>query len=100
MLSPEIRYYDTMRWSEDPLESLDENNSHVSYLSHLAWIICGYREINGNHKHDELLTSLCETMNRKISKSNSMNLPTYLLANIALVGESIMLAMRTHFKHR
>lgn len=24
----------------------------------------------------------------------------YLLANIALVGESIMLAMRTHFKHR
>lgn len=58
VLSPEIRYYDTMRWGEDPLESLDGNNSHVSYLSHLAWMICGYREISGNHKHDELLTSL------------------------------------------
>lgn len=77
VLSPEIRYYDTMRWGEDPLESLDGNNSHVSYLSHLAWMICGYREISGNHKHDELLTSLCETMNRRILKSNSMNLPTY-----------------------
>lgn len=77
VLSPEIRYYDTMRWGEDPLESLDENNSHVSYLSHLAWMICGYREISGNHKYDELLTSLCETMNRRILKSSSMNLPTY-----------------------
>ena len=77
VLSPEIRYYDTMRWGEDPLESLDENNSHVSYLSHLAWMICGYRKISGNHKYDELLTNLCEAMNRRILKSSSMNLPTY-----------------------
>lgn len=77
VLSPEIRYYDTMRWGEDPLESLDENNSHVSYLSHLAWMICGYREISGSHKYDELLTNLCETMNRRILNSKSMNLPTY-----------------------
>ncbi len=77
VLSPEIRYYDTMRWGEDPLESLDENNSHVSYLSHLAWMICGYREISSNHKYDELLTKLCETMNHRILRSKSMNLPTY-----------------------
>ena len=77
VMSPEIRYYDKMRWGEDPLESLDENNSHVSYLSHLAWMICGYRKISGNHKYDELLTNLCEAMNRRILKSSSMNLPTY-----------------------
>ena len=77
VLSPEIRYYDKMRWGENPLESLDEDNSHVSYLSHLAWMICGYREIGGNHKYDELLADLCETMNRRILKSNSLNLPTY-----------------------
>ena len=75
--SPELRHYDTMRWGEDPLESLDEDNSHISYLSHLAWMICGYREISGNHKYDELLTDLCETMNRRILSSKSMNLPTY-----------------------
>ena len=76
-MSPEIRYYDTMRWGEDPLNSLSENDSHVSYLSHLAWIICGYREISGNHKYDKLLTNLCETMNRRILNSSSMNLATY-----------------------
>ena len=77
VLSPEIRHYDTMRWNEDPLQSLDGNSSHVSYLSHLAWMICGYREISGDRKYDELLTTLCETMNRRILKSESMNLPTY-----------------------
>ena len=40
VLSPEIRYYDKMRWGEDPLTSLDGDCSHVSYLSHLAWMIC------------------------------------------------------------
>ena len=43
VMSPEMRYYDTMRWNEDPLESLNEDNSHVSYLSHLAWMICSYK---------------------------------------------------------
>lgn len=37
--SPELRLYDKMRWGEDPLESLDGDKSHISYLSHLAWII-------------------------------------------------------------
>ena len=45
VMSPEIRYYDTMRWDEDPLETLDGNSSHVSYISHLAWMICGYKDI-------------------------------------------------------
>ena len=31
VMSPEMRYYDTMRWNEDPLESLNGDNSHVSY---------------------------------------------------------------------
>lgn len=27
VLSPEIRWYDTLRWGEDPLENLDGDNS-------------------------------------------------------------------------
>ena len=77
VMSPEIRYYDTMRWNEDPLESLEGDNSHVSYLSHLAWMICGYKEIGGDKKYDKLLSDLCETMNRRILQSESLNLPTY-----------------------
>ena len=77
VMSPEMRYYDTMRWNEDPLESLHGDNSHVSYLSHLAWMICGYKEIGGSNKYDKLLTSLCETMNHRIVLSKGFNLPTY-----------------------
>ena len=77
VMSPEMRYYDTMRWNEDPLESLHGDNSHVSYLSHLAWMICGYKEIGGSNKYDKLLFSLCTTMNHRILLSKSLNLPTY-----------------------
>ena len=77
VMSPEMRYYDTMRWNEDPLESLNGDNSHVSYLSHLAWMICNYKIIGGNNKHDKLLSSLCMTMNHRILLSKGLNLPTY-----------------------
>ena len=77
VMSPEMRYYDTMRWNEDPLESLNGDNSHVSYLSHLAWMICGYKEIGGSNKYDKLLSSLCTTMNHRILLSKGFNLPTY-----------------------
>jgi hypothetical protein len=77
VMSPEMRYYDTMRWNEDPLESLNGDNSHVSYLSHLAWMICGYKEIGGSNKYDKLLSSLCTTMNHRIVLSKGFNLPTY-----------------------
>lgn len=52
--SPELRLYDKIRWREDPLESLDSNVSHISYLSHLAWMIGNYRRIGGNHGYDRL----------------------------------------------
>lgn len=76
VISPELRLYDNLRWGEDPLESLDGDQSHVSYLSHLAWIISEYRSIGGQ-KHKELLDSLCETMNRRILESRALNLVTY-----------------------
>lgn len=77
VMSPELRHYDTMRWGEDPLESLDGDESHVSYLSHLAWMICGYKQIGGDSKYDKLLSSLCGTMNRRLLNRSSLNLPTY-----------------------
>ena len=75
--SPEIRLYDHMRWHEDPLETLDGDKSHISYLSHLAWMTANYRRCGGDDKYDRLHDSLCETMNRRILHSPLMNLPTY-----------------------
>ena len=77
VMSPELRAYDRERWGEDPLETLDGKESHVSYLSHLAWMIGGYKRIGGGDKYDELYHRLCETMNRRILDSPNMNLPTY-----------------------
>ena len=41
--SSELRKYDSDRWGEDPLSSLSGNQSHVSYLSHQAWMIGSYK---------------------------------------------------------
>lgn len=75
--SRELRLYDKMRWEEDPLESIAGDKSHISYLSHLAWMIGNYRKIGGCDKYNALHDSLCEAMNRRILTSECMNLPTY-----------------------
>lgn len=77
VMSPELRAYDRERWGEDPLATLDGNKSHISYISHLAWMIGGYKQLGGGDKYDELYHQLCETMNRRILESPNMNLPTY-----------------------
>jgi len=76
-MAPEIREYDSVRWNQDPLESLNGNKSHVSYLSHLAWMIGRYKQVGGDEKYDNLYHSLCEAMNRRMLQSQSLNLQTY-----------------------
>ena len=77
VMSPELRAYDRERWGEDPLESLEGDNSHVSYISHLALMIAGYKQIGGGNKYDMLYHDLCEAMNRRMLQSPNMNLATY-----------------------
>lgn len=99
-LSPDIRRYDRMRWDEDPLDGYSDMNSHVSYLSHLAWMIGRYKQICGNDRYDKLYHEICETMNRRILQSPNLNLPTYpdeciyvpdmLVAIVALANYSRM----------
>lgn len=77
VLSPEIREYDRERWGEDPLESLEGDNSHISYLSHLALMITGYKALCSDTRYDRLLDSLCNAMDRRIRESKNINLQTY-----------------------
>ena len=77
VLSPEIREYDRERWGEDPLESLEGDESHISYLSHLALMIGRYKRLGGGNKFDYLYHSICRTMDRRILESENMNLQTY-----------------------
>jgi hypothetical protein len=77
ILSPEMRKYDAARWGEDPLESLDGDNSHISYISHLAWMISEYKYLGGGKKYDILFNNLSATMNRRLLESENLCLSTY-----------------------
>lgn len=81
-LSPEIREYDTFRWMEDPMEGIYGDLSHISYYSHIAWMISRYKQIGGDNRYDSVYHSLCKAMNLRIRKSPYLNLPTYPDGNI------------------
>ena len=76
-MSPEIREYDRMRWGEDPMDGINGKMSHISYYSHLAWMMGRYKEIGGDEKYDDMYYSLCNAMNRRIRQSECLNQPTY-----------------------
>ncbi len=76
-MSEEIREYDTKRWYEDPIKGLDGNLSHLSYYSHLAWMIGEYKSVYNDNQFDYLYHSLCKAMYKRISNSPILNIPTY-----------------------
>ena len=76
-MSVEIRGYDAERWDEDPFKGLDGNVSHLSYYSHLAWMIGEYKLLYNDNQFDALYHSLCEAMYRRIGNSPELNIPTY-----------------------
>lgn len=76
-MSKEIREYDAERWNEDPFIGLNGNESHLSYYSHLAWMIGEYKLLYNDNQFDTLYHSLCEAMHRRISNSSILNIPTY-----------------------
>ena len=51
--------------------------SHLSYYSHLAWMIGEYKLLYNDHQFDTLYHSLCRAMYRRISDSPILNIPTY-----------------------
>lgn len=76
-LSEEIKEYDRMRWGEDPMDGIYGNRSHISYYSHVAWMISRYKQIGGDSKYDDTYHSLCKAMNNRICQSPIFNAPTY-----------------------
>ena len=76
-MANEIRGYDAERWDEDPFIGLDGNVSHLSYYSHLAWMIGEYKLLYNDNQFDTLYHSLCKAMYRRISNSPILNIPTY-----------------------
>ena len=93
--TPAIRKYDTIEWKEDAMDTLDGPKSHMTYLSILAWMITNYKFTGGDNRFDNLLHTLCKTLNRRMLESKyDLNLlsfpykpiflPDMLVAIIAL----------------
>lgn len=77
VMSDELRRYDKERWGEDPIDGMGGSLSHISYYSHLAWMIGGFKEINGGTKYDDIYHDLCAAMNKRILESPILNVQTY-----------------------
>lgn len=67
--TPTIREYDTKQWKEDAMATLDGPNSHMTYLSILAWMISNYKMCGGDGRYDEIFHRLCATLNRRMLES-------------------------------
>ncbi len=76
-MTPTIKLYDTMKWREDPIESLDGRKSHMTYLSILAWMIGHYKLTGGDGRYDTLYHKVCDTLCRRMLASRDMNLPSF-----------------------
>ncbi len=76
-LTPTIKLYDTMKWREDAIESLDGRKSHMTYLSILAWMIGHYKLTGGDGRYDALYHKICDALCRRMMASRDMNLPSF-----------------------
>ena len=99
VMSPEMCKYDQVRWGEYPLAWLDGDNSHISYLSHLAWMIGEYQSIAGMSKYDKLYSDVCEAMNRRILASPTLNLPTYPGEDIYVPDMVVAIVALSQYAH-
>ena len=99
-LSEEIKEYDRMRWGEDPMDGIYGNRSHISYYSHVAWMISRYKQIGGDDKYDSLYHSLCKAMNRRICQSPIFNVPTYPGESIYVPDMLVAIVSLSNYAHQ
>lgn len=99
VMSPELRHYDKLRWGEDPLLTLEGDKSHISYLSHLAWMVGNYKDLSLDDKYNELHDALCEAMYRRITQPPLLNLPTYPDEPVYVPDMLVAIAALSHYAH-
>ena len=99
-LSEEIKVYDRMRWGEDPMDGIYGNRSHISYYSHVAWMISRYKQIGGDGKYDDTYHSLCKAMNKRISQSPIFNAPTYPGEYIYIPDMLVAIVALSNYAHQ
>lgn len=77
VMTSEMQRYDAIRWNENPLKSIEGDNSHISYLGQLAWMLGNYKKVSKNTQYDEIYDKVCEAINRRMRKAPDRNLRSY-----------------------
>jgi len=94
-LHPQLRHYDTRAWGDDAMETLDEDEGHMTYLSLVAWMMTNYRLCGGNHDFDGVLDSVVETLKRRTEISPYLSQPSYP-GNIVYVPDMLVTIVALH----
>ena len=98
-MSPAIQAYDAQQWDESPLESLDGNKDHMSYLSLLAWMITNYKFIGGDAQYDDLLHRICEALHRRMLEAPDLNLRTFPRTPIFIPDMMVTIVALHNYAH-
>ena len=77
VMSEEFQRYDALQWGEYPLDTLDGDKDHMTYLSLLAWVMSNYRLAGGSDRFDALYKEICHTLNRRMLKRKNYNMKSF-----------------------
>lgn len=76
-MSPLLRKYDTDSWGKDVWDDDDLDNSHMTYLSVLAWMISNYKLAGGRDWYDDTYKECCEALHVRMLRSRNLCLPSF-----------------------
>ena len=96
-LTLESRQFDSARWGEDPIESLDGHNGHIGYLGHLNFMIGAYRFLGGDQEFNQLHHEISAALQRRLVASPGFCLETYPNELIYLPDNVVVIASLANF---
>jgi hypothetical protein len=103
LLRADTRAFDTMRWNEDALDSLESTHGHVGFLGHLSWAL-GASCLLGNELPPVALP-VADALARRFDASPSALIETYPGETyvpdnvVAIAGLSLLQRCRGDTRH-
>jgi hypothetical protein len=100
LLSERVRAFDTVRWREDPLASLDGPRGHAAYLGYLNLVLSLHRRVVPDSRFSDLNDRISAALARRLQASRHGILETYPLEgypvdNAAVLGSLLLHARNT-----
>lgn len=95
-LQESTRRFDTLRWGEDPLDSLAGENGHIGYLGHLNFILSAYKALKGAG-YDKLFSTISESLARRLRNAGGKCLATYPYENRYSADNAVVVASLANY---